>query len=172
MANKPTPILFLDLDDTVRLGPANNNGKYVNSPADVELFDGVLDLIKSYKEKGWRVVGVSNQGGVALGHITDNMNNRIIQETNRLCSNLFDAIYTCIHHPDAKEDDDRYCFCRKPLPGLVYIALMNMSQQFGEYYRPDTCLMVGDMGSDMEMANAMNIPFMWASDWRAGKHEI
>lgn len=170
---KTTPILFLDLDGTVRLGPAELNGKFVNEPADVELFDGMTDLLKSYKERGWRIVAISNQGGIALGHATENGIARSMQETNRLCANLFDLMLWCTHHPDAKGDEfatteeKSICFCRKPRIGYVVSAFIQLSQQHpNEMYRPYDCLFVGDMDSDKECAENANIPFMWAGDWR------
>ena len=57
---KVTPILFLDLDDTVRLGP-KHLGRFVDGPADVEIFPEVPELLKAYKSKGWRLVTISNQ---------------------------------------------------------------------------------------------------------------
>lgn len=164
---KPTPVLFLDLDGTVRLGPDQLGGRFVNSPADVELFDGMVDLIKSYKEKGWRIVAISNQGGIATGQAIESEVNRAMAETNRLCANLFDRMMWCPHHPSmARDNPENLCLCRKPRIGNVVAALIGMTQQFGEQYIPLSCLFVGDMEDDRKCAEAANIPFMWAEEWR------
>lgn len=171
MSSKPTPILFLDLDDTVRKGP-KSLGRFVNGPEDVELFDGMVDLIKSYKARGWRVVAISNQGGIALGLVSDHMVTRAMEETNRLCARLFDRMYWCTHHPDAKGDEfasteeKSICLCRKPRIGFIVAAMASMAEQYGETYRPYNSLFVGDMMKDKECADNANIPFMWADIWR------
>lgn len=168
----PKPVLFLDLDGTIILGK-EELGHFITGPQEVELFPGVLDLVKDYKAKGWRIVVVSNQGGIALGHIADSTVNRIMQETSRLCANLFDRMLWCEHHPDAKHTDPvqqkelSQCFCRKPSPGLIFNAIYSLGEQrLEEYFRPYNCLMVGDMDTDRDCAASINIPFMWAKDWR------
>jgi len=62
-------VLYLDLDGTVRWG-LDELGHFVNNPDDVRIFDGVPDLLRRYRDAGWRIVAVSNQGGVALGHMS------------------------------------------------------------------------------------------------------
>lgn len=172
MSSKPTPILFLDLDGTVRLGK-DELGRWPNGPADVELFDGMVDLLKSYKARGWRIVAVSNQGGIALGHIDEHDVAKAMQETNRLCSNLIDRMNWCNHHPDAEGDENTdkeeksICFCRKPRIGMVVTSIMSLSLEHKhEYYRPYACLFVGDRSEDKECAANANIPFISAKQWR------
>lgn len=170
---KPTPILFLDLDGTVRLGK-DELGHFVNTKEDVEIFPGVLDILKSYKSYGWKIVAISNQGGIALGHVDDNTMNKIMAETNRLCANLFDRMLWCPHHPDAKANDEEtreeraICFCRKPNIGMIVSAIISLSQEYaGKIFRPYNSLMVGDRAEDSVCASNANMPFMWAKDWRA-----
>jgi D-glycero-D-manno-heptose 1,7-bisphosphate phosphatase len=173
---KPTPVLFLDIDGTVRFGPKEMGGKFVNSPADVEVFEGVAEKLQQYKDSGWRIVGVSNQGGIAMGLVPENAVARAMQETNRLCGNLFDKMLWCNHHPDAvgddvvSKDEKSICFCRKPRIGMILTALMDLSMHHdGEFYRPYNCLMVGDSAEDAECAANAGIPFMWAEQWRSEK---
>lgn len=66
---KRTPVLWLDLDGTVRKGK-DELGKFVNEAKDVIVFAGVREMLKRYKRLGWRIVAVSNQGGLALGLLT------------------------------------------------------------------------------------------------------
>lgn len=170
---KPTPILFLDLDGTVRLGPVERKGKFVNEPADVDIFDGVVDIMKSYKARGWRIVSVSNQGGIALGHVSANAVNRTMMETSRMCANLFDKMLWCEHHPAAKGETEAEtlekssCLCRKPRIGMVVMAIAALSAEYrNEYYRPYSSLFVGDMVDDELCAASAGIPFMSADAWR------
>jgi len=171
---KPTPILFLDLDGTVRLGMAEL-GRFVNDPTDVEIFPGVIELLQQYKGRGWRICGVSNQGGIALHHVSIGQVSRAMAETNRLCANLFDRMIWCEHHPEAQRDtqaetlEASRCWCRKPAAGMLFACIHSLSEQYtNEFYRPYACLMVGDLPEDQQCAINANIPFQWAVDWRAG----
>lgn len=167
---KPTPILFLDLDGTVRY--SSDPGGFIHDPVDVEIYNGVVDILKSYKAKGWRIVSISNQGGIAMGYVTEHQVARNMQETNRMCANLFDRMYWCIHHPSAEADDfsskeeKSICLCRKPRIGYVINAMLSLSEQYGDDYRPYTCLFVGDRAEDEGCAKASGIPFMGAEKWR------
>jgi len=157
---KPTPVLFLDLDGTVR-----DNKKFVNGPGDVEIYEGVVDIIRSYKEGGWKVVAISNQGGIAMGHTTESEANRALMETNRQCANLFDGMLYCPHHPD-NPDPENKCICRKPKIGNIVRAFSQLANA-GIYTYPLACLFVGDQESDKKCAEDAHIPFMWAKEWRA-----
>src|SRR6516164_7531955 len=97
-----TPVLFVDLDDTIRKGPKALGGKFVNGPGDVDVFDGVREILQSYKDNKWKIVSISNQGGVALGLVSASEVNRAMVETSRQCNNLFDGMLWCPHHPKAE----------------------------------------------------------------------
>ena len=61
-------LLFLDLNDTIR--KPKSLGKFIQSPFDQEPIPGAKEMIASYKEKRWIIIGVTNQGGVEVGHKT------------------------------------------------------------------------------------------------------
>lgn len=168
---KPTPLLFMDCDGTLIKG-ATELGHFITGPHEVELFDGVFERLREYKSKGWRICMISNQGGIALGHIQDSTVNRIMQEVSRLCGNMFDRMSWCIHHPMAvgKTQDETnelsQCFCRKPRTGLVHAIIGSLSDQHtNEYYRPYSSLFVGDRDEDLDCASQCGIPFISATDW-------
>jgi len=58
-----TKILFLDLDGTVR--ETKSGATFINKPDDQKLIEGVQETISNYD--GWRIIGITNQGGVATG---------------------------------------------------------------------------------------------------------
>lgn len=58
---RETPILYLDIDGTVRKR-FDELGKFVNKASDVVVFPEVPALLSKYKEAGWRIVGISNHG--------------------------------------------------------------------------------------------------------------
>ena len=166
---KMTPVLYLDLDDTVRHG-YDELGRFVNGPEDVQVFEGVPELLHAYKSIGWRIIGISNQGGIALGHMDMQTCQAAMMETQRQSGGAFDKIAWCIHHPEAAESEMAVCWCRKPRIGLIIESAYELAGQMDEIYPPHLGLFVGDLDSDKETADNANLPFMWAADWRAGKH--
>lgn len=165
---KPTKVLYIDLDGTVRKG-YDELGRFVNGPADVEIFEGVPSLLMKYKKKGWRIVGITNQGGVALGHVKFADMEQAIFKTQRLCHNVFDKIMACVHHPEAKTREMAVCWCRKPRIGNVVEAAVALGDTYNEYYPPHMALFVGDRPEDRECADNANIKFMDAAEWREKK---
>lgn len=169
------PVLYLDIDGTVRHG-VDELGYFVNKPEHVVLFDGVPELLARYREHGWRIVGISNQGGVALGHVTKEAVQNAMTRTQHLSGSAFDKIAWCPHHPTDPDPEMAVCWCRKPRAGLVVEAAIALSMQhmrrgyFTETYPPYLALFVGDRAEDEGCAEAANIQFMPAEEWRTGAH--
>ncbi len=166
MRDSPTPVLYLDLDGTVRHG-LDELGRFVNGLEDVVIFPEALKLMRKAKHEGWRIVGISNQGGIALGHLTMERCMEAMTRTHLLCDSLFDKIAWCRHHPNAKDPEMAQCWCRKPRIGLIIETCMNMARAFNEYYPPAFGLFVGDRDEDRQCAENAALRFMWAKDWRA-----
>lgn len=161
------PVLFLDLDGTVRHG-LEELGRHVNKPEDVVIFPEALAMMRRWKrQEGGRIVGVSNQGGIALGHITEPELEATARRTRELTDDLFDEIHCCPHHPDAVGPAQARCWCRKPAIGMLVGAVMLLGMDYpDEIYPPYKALMVGDLDSDRECARNAGIDFLWASEWR------
>lgn len=166
---KTVPVLYLDIDGTVRWGK-DELGRFVNTADDVRVFDEVPDLLWRYKKLGWRVVGVSNQGGIALGHMDMETCARAMLETQRQARNAFDKIAWCSHHPAADDPEMAVCWCRKPRPGMVIETALALADEHGEIYPPYMGLFVGDRPEDAACAENAGLPFMAADVWRSGKH--
>ena len=165
---RPTALLILDLDGTVRHG-RDELGRYVNGPDDVVIFPAAIEKMRAWKADGGRIIGASNQGGVALGIITHRDAQAAIDRTHALTDRLFDHLAFCPHHPQATQPFMARCWCRKPRPGLVIEAATMLRQRFpDEFYPPNLAVMVGDRLEDKGCADSIDIPFMWAEDWRAG----
>lgn len=164
---KAVPVLYLDLDGTVRQGKDDALGKFVNGPEDVHVFPEAVEQMRRWKQKGGRIIGVSNQGGVALGLVSYTRVLEAMVETQSQTGNLFDRIAFCVHHPNATEPEMAKCWCRKPSPGLVIETAYVLAGQHNEFYPPYMSLFVGDRPEDENCAAIASIPFMWAADWRA-----
>lgn len=163
------PILYCDIDGTIRWGK-DELGRFVNTPEDVHVFDGIPDLLHAYRDLGWRIVGVSNQGGIALGHMDVRTCVAAMNETQLQTKSAFDKITWCPHHPDADTPEMAVCWCRKPKAGLVIEAALDLTQRSGVLYPPHLALFVGDRPEDEGCAEAASIRFMHAVDWRTGQH--
>ena len=166
MWERRTPLLVLDLDGTVRKG-LDELGRFVNGPEDVEVFPEAVVLMRRWKERGGRVVGVSNQGGIALGHTTLERVLAAMRATQRQAEGLFDKIAFCRHHPEAADPEYARCWCRKPAPGLLIEAGIELNRQYHEIYPPHLGLFVGDRPEDEECARICMMDFLPAAEWRS-----
>jgi D-glycero-D-manno-heptose 1,7-bisphosphate phosphatase len=169
-AHHAVPLLLLDLDGTVRYG-RDELGHFVHDAHDVHLFTEAVPLLKAWKGNGGRILGISNQGGVALGHTTwEDMRGASII-TNQETGGLFDDIGFCPHHPSAEDPLMRSCWCRKPAPGLAIMGIVNlMNDHLDEVYQPARTLLVGDRPEDQACAEALGVAFLPADQWRAGAY--
>lgn len=166
MAKRPTPVLYLDIDGTVREGKDDPLGRFVNGPADVRVFPEAVELMRRWKQDGGRIIGVSNQGGIALGIVSEQRVAAAMLETDTQTGGRFDKIAYCRHHPNAKDPEMARCWCRKPAPGLIIEAALDLAERHDEYYPPHLGLMVGDRPEDEQCARLAGLDFMWAADWR------
>lgn len=166
---KAVRVLYVDLDDTIRKG-YDSLGRFVNTAADVEVFDGVADLLWEYKKLGWRIIGVSNQGGIALGHMTMQDCVQAMAETQRQTRMAFDKLLWCSHHPDAEDPEMSVCWCRKPKAGLVIEGALSLREKTLEMYPPHMGVFVGDRMEDQGCAANAGLFFVDAVEWRIGAH--
>jgi D-glycero-D-manno-heptose 1,7-bisphosphate phosphatase len=166
MSEKRTPLLCLDLDGTVRHGP-DELGHFVNGPEDIVVFPEAVEMMRRWKQGGGRIIAVSNQGGIALGHMTMRDCARAMDRTYRLSGELLDKIAWCSHHPAAAHPEMARCWCRKPSPGLVIEAALDLAAKHGEIYPPHMGLFVGDRAEDKECARLAGLDFLDAREWRA-----
>jgi D-glycero-D-manno-heptose 1,7-bisphosphate phosphatase len=166
---KMVPVLYCDLDGTVRKGK-DELGRFVNGPEDVELFEGVYALLWLYKRQGWRIVACSNQGGIALGHMSLETCMKAMAETQYQLNGVFDKMIWCMHHPQADELEMAVCWCRKPRSGMIIEAALDLGEETGEIYPPYMALFVGDRPEDEGCAQGANVPFLEAKVWRTGAH--
>jgi len=114
---------------------------YNGDPDLVRPVDGARESLDRLRAAGVRVGVVSNQSGVGSGRITLEQ----VEAVNRRVEELlgpFDVWQLCPH------DRGEGCTCRKPAPGMVKDACAALGVD------PARCLLVGDIGSDVEAAAA------------------
>jgi D-glycero-D-manno-heptose 1,7-bisphosphate phosphatase len=137
------PAVFLDKDGTLV-----ENVPYNADPSRVRLVEGAGQALKTLQANGFALVIASNQSGVARG-LFDISDLRDVARTIDLALEPFDvsidAFYCCPHHPDGI--DARYatsCSCRKPKPGLLHRAAIELGIDVERSW------MVGDILDDVE----------------------
>jgi D-glycero-D-manno-heptose 1,7-bisphosphate phosphatase len=139
--------VFLDRDGTI-----NVDKHYVYKPEDFEFISGVPQAIKSLNDKGYKVIVISNQSGIARGFYTasdvEKLHGYVDGELAKQGAKI-DAYYICPHHPDFTGE----CECRKPKTGLVDMAVREFDVDVSLSY------MVGDKESDEECARAAGLKF-------------
>lgn len=135
MTQTPQAVLF-DRDDTL-IADVPYNG----DPDAVAPIPGAREELARLRAAELKVGVVTNQSGVARGFITDAQMRAVNRRVEELLG-PFDTWQVCPHGPaDA-------CSCRKPRPGLVLAAAMDLG------VAPDRCVVIGDIGSDMGAAHA------------------
>ncbi len=108
---KMKPAIFLDRDGTI-----NRDIGYLSEPEKFELLPRALDGLRQLQDMGYRLVIITNQGGIGLGYYTKEdfyrVNKKMLTEMSR-AGIMIDKIYFCPH--SLAED----CPCRKPKISLV-----------------------------------------------------
>lgn len=140
---KASPVIFLDRDGTI-----NVNYDYVSEPEDFQFLPNALAGLKMMKNMGYRLVIITNQGGIGLGYFSKQDFYRVTSKMlTELHQNgiLIDKIYFCPHSL-AEE-----CDCRKPKIGLIKRAIEEMNINLAQSY------FIGDRRSDIEAGKNANM---------------
>ncbi|MCC7146148.1 MAG: HAD-IIIA family hydrolase [Phycisphaeraceae bacterium] len=135
--------VFLDRDNTI----IENDGD-LGDPALVKLLRGTASAIASLKGLGYRVVVVSNQGGVARGKYSEKdveaVNRRVAEVVAVTSGAKIDRFYYCPFHPEGTvEKYRREHPWRKPQPGMLFEAARQMRLDLTQSW------MIGDQLRDV-----------------------
>jgi D-glycero-D-manno-heptose 1,7-bisphosphate phosphatase len=144
------PTLFFDRD-----GVLNHDNGYTHRIEDFLWMPGVVDAIKLFNDRGWLVIVVTNQAGIAHGYYDDVAVTSLhawMQEQLRLKGAHVDAFYYCPHHPEGSVSElATECTCRKPEPGMLLRAM-------SEWPVDRSCaFLIGDKLSDLEAASRAGV---------------
>ena len=131
----PDLVLF-DRDGTIV-----DDVPYNGDPERVRPVPGAREAIDRLRAEGVRVGVATNQSGVASGRITKPQVDAVNARVEQLLG-PFDTWQTCPHGPGDG------CTCRKPAPGMVKEACAELRVE------PSRCVLVGDIASDVEAAEA------------------
>lgn len=142
--------VFLDRD-----GVINQDTGYVSQVDDFHFIDGAIEALQLLKKKGYCLVVVTNQSGIARGYFTEEAFMLLTEWMDWSLADRdvdLDGIYYCPHHPDATVEAYRQqCDCRKPAPGMLLDAAKHLKLDMAASY------LVGDKLSDLQAAKAAGV---------------
>jgi D-glycero-D-manno-heptose 1,7-bisphosphate phosphatase len=132
--------VFLDRDGVLNHDP----GDYTCSLDDFEVLPGVISHLKRLHKAGWKLIVITNQGGIAKGRYTAREVEAMHDYLQGLCileGFRIDDFYFCTHHPDFSA-----CLCRKPGSLMIEKALAKHQLD------ASLSLMIGDKERDIAAA--------------------
>ncbi|MBF0556417.1 MAG: lipopolysaccharide heptosyltransferase II [Nitrospirae bacterium] len=127
--------VFFDRDGTLC-----EDADYLNSFDDFRPYGG-LDRLMALKDKGYLLIGISNQSGIGRGIVDEEFVKALHQVF--IDKYGFDDFYYCRHVPGDN------CACRKPSPGMLLRARADHGIDL------KNSIFVGDKNADMETALAV-----------------
>jgi len=135
--------VFLDRDGTI-----NVEVQYLSQVKDFQFIPGVPWALKCLKDAGYLLVVVTNQSGIGRGlydeAALDSIHSHMHEDLAKFGASI-DACYFCPHHPEHATGDYRQeCGCRKPLPGMLQQAALDLDIDLAASF------MIGDKLGDVE----------------------
>ncbi|HTJ52598.1 MAG TPA: HAD-IIIA family hydrolase [Cyclobacteriaceae bacterium] len=164
-SHKLRPALCLDFDGTIRRSP--NGNTFIKNYQDIELIPGMEEKIWSFRNKGYLILGISNQAGVAHGFKLPMEIELELQTTlNLFKENPFHIVKHCYHDGKGKiEPYNHRSLLRKPDIGMLAVMEHDAWNE-GFVIDWDNSLFVGDRPEDQECARRAGMPFYHVDDFK------
>ena len=136
--------VIIDRDGVITQDPPH----YAHRIDQLKIIPDSAEAIRILNEKGFLVVVVTNQSGVAKGMYQEEdveRFNTAMEEELKKKGAFVDALYYCPHHPEATVEKYKVdCYCRKPNPGMLERAAKDMNIDLTRSF------MIGDKLSDIQ----------------------
>lgn len=129
------PGVFVDRDGTLI-----EHVEYLHEVEKFKLIPGALESLKILRDRGFRVIVVTNQPGIGMGYFTKEDFFRVNRELLRAATKAgveIDRVYFCPHSRVDK------CACRKPAAGMLLRAIKELK------VIPEKSFMIGDTTTDI-----------------------
>lgn len=150
LPNRRRPTIYFDRD-----GVLNHDHGYTHRIEDFQWMPGAIEAIKLFNDRGWLVIVVTNQAGIARGYYDDSAVEQLhvwMLAQLRSYGAHVDAFYYCPHHPEGTVTSLAVaCECRKPEPGMLLRALNEWPIDLDHAY------LIGDKSSDVEAAERAGV---------------
>ncbi len=147
--------ILLDYDGTLRDVPAGSQYKYPIKVEEVVPLPNRTEKLKQCVADGYRLLGVSNQSGIAKKYLSQETATACFERTNTLLDAEIEFL-CCPHGVPPR------CYCRKPQMGI--------GVHFIEKYKldPAQCIMVGDQTTDKTFAKRLGLQYQDQADFFKG----
>jgi len=151
--------VFLDRDGVIN---KKIDGDYVRTWSQFQFLPNIVDWIRLFQALDHLVIVVTNQRGVALERMTledvHEIHEKMLAELEVHGAHI-DDIFVCPHAEEA-------CECRKPKPGLVLQAQQKYDIDLSQ------SLLIGDSGSDEQLARICGLRFLRAENGRLTAYSL
>lgn len=144
--------VIVDYDGTLR-ECINGNDKYPVNKDQIQMKANRKEVLQAYKDKGYILLGCSNQSGIAKGELTAEVAKELFDFTNQQLG--LDIEYRFCPHQSAPIS----CYCRKPQVGIFVEFMLKY-----KLCRKD-CIFVGDMTTDKTFASRCGIQYYDQADF-------
>jgi D-glycero-D-manno-heptose 1,7-bisphosphate phosphatase len=159
--------VLLDRDGVINRLVYHHDAGVIDSPftpSQFELLPGASQAIRRLNDLGLGVAVVSNQPGIAKGHLTaellESFERKMLSEVAEAGGRI-DVIHYCLHHPDAViQELKQRCHCRKPEIGLLERAARDLNVGLSD------CYMVGDGIADLVAGVAAGCRTVFIGRWK------
>lgn len=167
---QPCPILILGLHGVVRQTKDEND--FVDLK-DIRLVEGIEEILWKYKNAGWLVGVITNEGMVAHGTKTMAQVNAELQATVKAFDkNPLDFVRVCYNDPTGTVPGYNFKnLARKPYIGML-VAAENECFQKGFLIAWDASLYVGAQAEDQECAENAGVRFMYIDKFLTDDHSF
>jgi len=143
--NTTNSALFLDRD-----GVINIDYGYVFKKEKFDFIDGIFKFVKYFFDKGFEIIIITNQSGIARQYYTESDFQNISKYmSDKFLENgiIISKIYHCSCHPDFSDN----CECRKPKPNMILQAKSDFQLDL------TSSILVGDSKTDIEAGQKAGI---------------
>lgn len=137
--------LFLDRD-----GVINHDFGHVHEIEKFNFIDGIFELCRLFQKKGFLLIVITNQAGIAKSYYGHEEFSRLTQymlDEFKKEDVMISKVYYCPHHQDFTGP----CECRKPEPGMILEAAKEFKIDLSK------SILIGDRISDIGAAKNAGI---------------
>jgi D-glycero-D-manno-heptose 1,7-bisphosphate phosphatase len=127
--------IFLDRDGVLN----HDKVDYVYTIAEFKIFEGVKEALQLLKNKGFKLIIITNQSGIAKGIYETKDVYACFDYLQAETGHHIDDMYFCPHHPKF----DTVCACRKPGVKMITDAILKYDIDASQSY------MIGDAQRDI-----------------------
>jgi D-glycero-D-manno-heptose 1,7-bisphosphate phosphatase len=159
--------VLLDRDGVINSLVYHEDASVIDSPftpSQFKLLPQVPQAIRLLNDLGLKIAIVSNQPGIAKGHLTSEtlkyFENAML-DAIREAGGHIDEIFYCLHHPEARVPELRQkCLCRKPGIAMLERAAVALQTPL------DQCYMIGDGVSDLQAGTRAGCRTIFIGRWK------